>query len=42
MFTAGCCILCLSCRKFVVDKCRGIVFDLIVRRAAKKMSGGQV
>lgn len=35
MFTAGCCILCLSIRKQVVNVVSKVFFDAIVRVYAK-------
>lgn len=37
MFTAGCCILCLSTRKWFINKARAIVMDIIVYRAAREL-----
>lgn len=37
MFTAGCCILCLSIRKWCADAFKEQMFNLIVRRAARNM-----
>lgn len=35
MFTAGCCILCLSLRNWCADMLKAKVFDMVVRRSAK-------
>lgn len=37
VFTAGCCIICLSCRKWVVQYAQRVAFDAVVRRAAKNI-----
>lgn len=36
MFTAGCCIICLSVRNWVSTKVKGMIFDYACRKMIKQ------
>lgn len=38
MFTAGCCILCLSARKWLCDKVKERVFQYVVLKSARQLN----